>query len=256
VISESTTAHTATSVNATFAPLGTFNHVSFEYNSQSVYVYEPLVVGPTVRALASSDLTAGHIALPAGAVISTMLTSVDMMPITVNPTWWAYDAYNLNPRGARAAQHADMQRLNNGEGYNSDNGTSSGSFSLVNTGLTTFERNGDACIELPFASNVPGVAAGNSDAVNGVYANGGQLRAFDSASYFGFFIVRKDSKISVPSRSGQDDVEGASATRSHERPCPRERLPPPDHGEPDGRFAAAVLKTTSTTSSWRPPPRT
>lgn len=243
VISESTTAHTATSVNATFAPLGTFNHVSFEYNSQSVYVYEPLVVGPTVRALASSDLTAGHIALPAGAVISTMLTSVDMMPITVNPTWWAYDAYNLNPRGARAAQHADMQRLNNGEGYNSDNGTSSGSFSLVNTGLTTFERNGDACIELPFASNVPGVAAGNSDAVNGVYANGGQLRAFDSASYFGFFIVRKDSKISVPFAADKTTWKGfgdAVLTSDRARESVFRRLQ--ITVSPDGRFAAAVLK--------------
>ncbi len=242
VITESTVAHTSTSVNATFAPLGTFNHVSFEYNDQSVYIYEPLAVGATVRALAASDLTATHNGLPGGVALGTMLSNVDMMPITVNPTWWAYDAYNLNPRGARALQHADLQRMATGEGYNSDSSVTT-SFSQLNAGTRTFEHNGDACIELPDAANVPTVPTGTSNTTTGVYANGGQLRAFDNASYFGFFIVRKDGKISVPFASDKATWKGfgdavLTSDRAKESVFRRLQITV----SPDGRFAAAVLK--------------
>jgi|GEM_PF-2722950 len=242
VISEATAAHTASSSQPSLAPVGSYNHVSFEYNDQSVFVYEPFAVGPTVRALASTDLTTGHNALPGGVSLDTLLRNVDMMPVTVNPTWWAYDAYNLNPRAARATQHADMQRLNNGEGYNSDVGSST-SMSHATCGTNTFEHNGDACIELPNASNVPGVASGTFNTATGVYANGGQLRAFEGTNYFGFFIIRKDSKFSVPFAIDKATWKGfgdavLTSDRTKESVFRRLQITV----SPDGRFAAAVLK--------------
>ncbi len=244
VISESTAAHTSTSTQASLAPIGSINHVSYEYNDQSIFVYEPFAVGPTVRALASTDLTAGHNALPGGVSLDTLLRNVDMMPVTVNPTWWAYDAYNLNPRAARATQHADMQRLNNGEGYNCDVGSTT-NMSHATCLTNTFEHNGDACIELPHASNVPGVASGTFNTATGVYANGGQLRAFEGTSYFGFFIVRKDSKISVPFAIDKATWKGfgdavLTSDRSKESVFRRLQITV----SPDGRFAAAVLKNS------------
>jgi hypothetical protein len=264
IITESTVAATLTTVNSSFAPQGTFNHVSFEYNDQSVYVWEPNAsVAMTVRALATTDLCAVHTkpvnpspltATAAPPTLATMLANFDHMPVTVNPTWWAYDPYNINPNSARALQHADPQHLNNSDGYNSDSTESYGNsvwYIAINSGagsgFNTKERDGDSCIELPFANNVPGVAAGNVDLVNGIYANGGQLRAFDGGTYMGFYIVRKDSKIYIPFAINKATFAPAmqgfgdavlSATRSVASALRRLQI----SVSPDGRFASAKLK--------------
>lgn len=246
IITESTAAHTATNVNSTFAPTNSYNHVSFEANNQSVFVYEPYAVGPTVRALTSADLTATHLGLPGGVTPDTLLRNVDMMAVTVNPTWWAYDAYNHNPRAARALQHADLQRLGRGQGYNADAmGTTS--YANASYGTNTFERNGDACIELPYASNVPGVSAGNRDLGTGVYADGGQLRAFEGASHFGFFVVRKDSKIYVPFALAKGAWQGfGDAVLTNDRTTDGVKRRLQITVSPDGRFAACVIKNVTT----------
>ena len=246
VITESTDLHTATNLNGTFAPLGSYNHVSFEYNNQSVYIWEPYASAMTVRLLATTDNTHASVAgLPGTVTLSTVLTSIDHMPVTVNPTWWAYDAYNLNARGARALQHADLQRLSNGEGYNADS-ASTGSMSTYSIGLDTFERNGDACIELPAASSVV------HDPSTGVYNNGGQLRAFDGNgvssgqnTYFGFYIVRKDGKLYVPFAidrltSGFEGFGDAVLTSTRTAPSVYRRLQMTV--SPDGRIGAVKMK--------------
>ncbi|MCC7138576.1 MAG: hypothetical protein IT460_09150 [Planctomycetes bacterium] len=244
VISESTALHTATAVNATFAPLGTFNHVSFEYNDQSIYMWEPFASGMTVRTLSTADNTHSSVAgLPGTVTLSTVLTSIDHMPVTVNPTWWAYDAYNLNALGARALQHADLQRTWLGEGYNADS-SSTTSMSVNNAGLDTAERNGDACIELPAATSVV------HDPSSGVYNNGGQLRAFDGTgtggnTYFGFYVVRKDGKIYVPFAidrvaSGFEGFGDAVLTSNRAASSVYRRLQ--ITVSPDGRIGAVKMK--------------
>jgi hypothetical protein len=149
-------------------------------------------------------------------------------------------------------QHADPQHLDNSDGYNADSTSSYGNsvyYTSVSSGYGTAydtkERDGDTCIELPFANNVPGLTAGNRDLVNGIYTDGGQLRAFDGATYLGFYIVRKDSKIYIPwvINKGAAGIAGfgdtvLSSTRTVSSVHRRLQI----SVSPDGRFASARLK--------------
>src|SRR4029077_4523699 len=65
-----------------------------DMNSQTVEVLEGYSVGAAVRALASGDLAATHIN-PTGSTLAASLTNIDFLRTSVNPTWWAYDVYNI-----------------------------------------------------------------------------------------------------------------------------------------------------------------
>jgi hypothetical protein len=238
IVTQSTASNNNTTPQ-TWLPIGTINDVSYEYNSVDVLVWEPFSAGSSVRPLDNTkDLTATHQALPGSTSLSSMLTSVDIMSITVNPTWWAYDGYNLNARSARSMQGGSPQRGLNGASFGADGYTYYPYYnSIYNNYIDTYERQADTCIQLPATS----VAHSPS---TGVYADGGQMYGFENASYFGVFIIRKDSKIYVPFALAKSaGYEGfGDAVLTSNRTASGIFRRPQITVSPDGKFAAVKLK--------------
>ncbi len=214
--------------------------LAYDTPSQTVEVLEPLAGGMQVRALTSSDMAATH-ANPTGASLATALSGIDFLSVTTNPTWWAYDNFNLNAQGARGFQHADPERMFMHTDFNSDN-----QWTQKNYGY--YSPSGGLEHASNSATELPEVTSGvTHDPAAGVYANGGLLYGYDNPTTgeFGFLVVRKDSKVYVPfsmvrgtSNKGFGDawcvssVNGSSTLRK-----------PQITVSPDGRWAAAKIKT-------------
>lgn len=220
VITESTSSLTAT--GATDA---------FNDQNQTVRILEPLSTGAVYRNLTNADdLTANG--LPnstAGTALGTILSSVDLMRVSVNPTGWWDDTHGLNASGARPGQHSDMNKS-----YTYSN-------SAWQSGANPIPWNPSAsAVRLP---NATGVTTNRSQ---GIYASGGRLYAFENSSHVGVFIVREDSKIYLPvvldKANGWltlgDGVTSAKGTgHSLSRMCQLTI-------SPDGRFGAMKMKQT------------
>ncbi len=214
----------------------TFIDSTYEVPDQTVEIFDAFTLTPTVRQLSAGDMAATH-TNPTGLALSSALKNIDFLSVTVNPTWWAYDNYNLCALGARAAQHADPERRYEAIDYNSDSFIKMQNGSMPAEG---FENSSNNAVELPETT-----AVAHSPAT-GVYANGGLLYAYDNPSQaeYGFFVVRKDSKIYVPfsivksgSATGFGDgwVTSTLTAKSMLRK-------PQITVSPDGRFAAAKIK--------------
>jgi len=206
---------------------------AFNDQNQTVRILEPLSTGALYRNLTNTDdLTANGI--PASTTATTLagiLTSVDLLRVSVNPTGWWDDTHGLNPSGARPGQHSDMNKS-----YTYSN-------SAWQSGTNPIPWNPSAsAVRLPDATGV------TTNRATGVYASGGRLYAFEGGSQLGVFIVREDSKIYLPvvldKSAGWltlgDGVSQAKGTgHSLTRMCQLTI-------SPDGRFGAMKLKTTNT----------
>ncbi len=215
---------------------------SMEFPSQRVEILEPKTGSAVVRALSNAlDMATTH-THPLGGTLDGSLTNIDFLRVSVNPTWWAYDAYNANAQGARTMQHADPERFINSQAFGGD---SQRSYSYPNDAASFpegFEHASNPAIEIPEARGASPFAVTHNPAA-GVYANGGLLYAYDQGSEFGFFIVRKDSKIQIPVAFDKSTFAGfgdawitSSSSYSGLLRIPQITV------SPDGRLAACKLK--------------
>jgi hypothetical protein len=227
---------------------------SMDFNSQTVEVFEP-GLSPVVRPLNDSkDMAPTHVH-PLGGTLAGSLTSIDFLLVSVNPTWWAYDVYNLNAKAARAMQHNDPERACQGAAYGSDysqkESYTTACMGTNSPNLNGYEHPANPAIELPYipttASSVSPLAAPSGASGSGTYVNGGLLYAYDRTNEFGFFIVRKDSKIQIPvafakpSAGGLYTGFGDGWVNSSTGVTQMLRVPQITVS-PDGRWAAAKLK--------------
>jgi hypothetical protein len=236
IITESTTSEAIT--------LSSANEVMNEHN-MTIRALVPYSSTPVVRDLDDTKDLVGTIptdfasSLPASGQLDTLLSGVDILRPTINPTTRNDDIHQLG-YGARAFQNADRNPYTNyiGDGY-------PGNFYW-------WEPNAPAVQLMP-------TTAVTHDPENGVYADGGRLFAFENADYFGVFIIRRNSRISVPivfDKSGTwksfgdavDEPQGASVRSSLRSPQMT--------FSPDMRYAAMKVRTTlplasSTSDQWQ-----
>ncbi len=216
--------------------------VSMNFNSQRVEILEPKTGVPVVRALSDAlDMASTH-THPLGGTLNGSLNGIDFLRVSVNPTWWAYDGYNANAQGARTMQHADPERYMNAQNLGSDS-YKQYSFAVSPSSFPEgFEHASNPAIELPEARGASPFNVTHSPST-GVYADGGLLYAYDKSGEFGFFIVRKDSKIQIPVAFNKSTFAGfgdawitSSFTHSSLFKVPQITV------SPDGRLAACKLK--------------
>jgi len=212
----------------------------------------PNPAGDTIRSPNDSDLPgngAGKIGLPSeagsGTSLSTLLTNMDLLRVSVNPTTYYDDVNHLNPNAARPFQDGDRNACYAYYGVATWGTTSyspSSSYSYQYQNQPT-----GTCVRLPVCSS----ASVSQNLPNGVYKTGGKLYVFDTSAYFGIFIIRKDGRIYVPaafekSTSGyrsfgdnwtQGYVSAGSANSVNK--IPQMTI------SPDGRFAAFKLRTST-----------
>jgi hypothetical protein len=209
--------------------------------------------GDVIRSPGTTDLPGSgtdRIGLPAeagsGTTLATLLTSMDLCRVSVNPTGWWDDLHHLNPRAARPFQDGDGNACYAYYGVGSwgttsytANSTSSYQYQYQPTGLS---------VRLPVCTDT-GVTQNTN---LGVYTNGGKLHVFDSSAYLGIFIIRKDGRIYVPaafqkSSSGYvsfgdnwtDGYTSSSGQLNSINKLPQMTV------SPDGRFAAFKLRTST-----------
>jgi len=104
----------------------------------------------------------------------------DLMRCYVNATGWWNDSFQLNPKAARAFQHAD-----GGRAY----------YEYYGNEYYCYSPNPETT-----AVALPDIVDGSvtADLGNGLYTDGGKLYPFENDTHFGVFIVRNDGKIYVP----------------------------------------------------------
>ncbi len=128
--------------------------------------------------------------------VATLLTNVDLLRASTNPTGWWDDSFNMNPKAARGLYHGDLnnsQYYNNlGYQYNYSYAYQSGSYSYSYAYGRGAQPESTA-VDLPVCS-----ASVTHDPDQGIYTDGGRMYPFDSSKYFGIFIVREDGRIYVP----------------------------------------------------------
>ncbi len=218
---------------------------TMNYNTQTVEILEPSSGTPIVRALAATDFVATRTHPIGGGTLAGSLTNIDFLMVSVNPTWWAYDGYNLNSKGARSFQHADPERRQRTDAFGSDYGYPTYTYapSGYNEGR---EHASNPAIEIPKTVSAAPITVTHSPAT-GVYTDGGLLYGYDNSTEFGFFIVRKDGKIDLPfalnkATSGFTGLGDAWVTSTIAK-GPMFRMPQITVS-PDGRMAAAKLKVS------------
>jgi hypothetical protein len=225
IITESTT-----SVNTTRQSLLNNDH------QMTVRVLRPFSSGMVVTNLANGDLsntTSLPSGLTPGTTLANLLSTIDILRVTVNPTGYWDDIHGLNSNGARPGQHADPNR---DYGYYNPMWQSGGNPQTQQPSVTA--------VDLPSAPTAVGTTG------TGVFKDGGKLYAFQSATRFGVFIIRSDASIAIPCAfdttsgfsgfgDGLVDVYGAnknSSLRTVQLAV-----------SPDGRFGAMKLKLTTAT---------
>ncbi len=205
----------------------------------------PYTSGAQLRNLNDSDLVGNgtdRIPLPteigSSTSISTLLTNIDIVRVSVNPTGWWDDTNALNPRGARPWQHGDRNEYYPyyGIGYNGN------TYDIYGYNSDQVQPSATA-VRLPACTS----SAVTADLQTGVYTDGGKLYVFDAASYFGIFIIRKDGRIYVPaafSKSGTWSSFGDNWMESYSTSTSQLSLVkiPQMTVSPDGRFAAFKLR--------------
>ena len=227
---------------------------TIENNTMTVEALDPFSGTPVVRQLASTDMAATHTHPIAGGTLSTSLKDIDMLRVSVNPTWWAYDGLGTNPRSARAMQHGDPERwfsyCNFGSSYAYNTSTSNYYGNVTPSSYQEgLEKASNPAIEIPTTTLVVGTTTSpftvTHDPSAGVYTDGGLLYAYDKPAEFGFFVVRKDSKIFIPWAHDKSSWSGlgdgwlvTGQTRGGQMRMPQITV------SPDGRMAAAKLKPT------------
>jgi hypothetical protein len=178
---------------------------SYDNNVQTVEVFEMYSAGGQVRLLSDgptppSDMAATHVnpslrndgTNGGRTYLKDMLLDVDFLRVGVIPTSRYYDVHQLNTKSARAWQHCDSDRKWPFEAIGGDvSSRYPSSAGAINEGG---DMTSNSAVELPET------AVAHSPAT-GVYADGGLLYGFDGPNCFGFFVVRKDSKIYVPCAS-------------------------------------------------------
>jgi hypothetical protein len=218
-----------------------YDDVSYAFGDQTVEIFEPFSGSPTVRALDDAkDMVADH-AHPLGGTLAGSLSGVDLLQVSVNPTWWAYDSMNLCAQGARAGRRGDWQRRYAADALHSDHFRRwSGGGAIPLTGADHASNVG---VELP---GVRGSTPAHAPQ-DGVYADGGLLYGYDNDDEFGFVIVRKDAKLEIPvafeKPSAGGDFTGfgdgwVSTNPAHPSGIRRPQITV----SPDGRFAAVKVK--------------
>jgi len=233
----------------------TTSYVSSGYDNRgqndtamSIKLLIPNVSGDTIRAPNTNDLVGtgtGKIGLPAtagsGTTLASLLTSIDLLRISINPTTYYDDINHLNPNAARPFQDGDRNAVYAYYGVatwgtTSYSPSSSYAYQYQNQPVAT-------CVRLPVCSST----AVSPNMQQGVYKSGGKLYAFDASSYFGIFIIRKDGRIYVPAafqkstsgyRSFGDNWTSAGQQNSVNK-IPQMTV------SPDGRFAALKLRQDS-----------
>jgi hypothetical protein len=217
---------------------------SYGYASQTVSIFEPFSGTPTVRSLQSGDMAAGHTHPISGGSLSDSLSDIDFLSVSVNPTWWAYDVFNLNARSARAAQHADAERRYVGDALHSDWWARTFGGGGYPRPVAGSDHSSNLAVELPEATG----ASPSHDPASGTYRDGGLLYAYDNDDEFGFFVVRKDGKLQIPVAFRKPSAGGTYTgfgdgwiTADRTRPSGVRR--PQITVSPDGRFAAVKVKT-------------
>ena len=236
---------TESTVSATINSTRSYGYVGMDYEFMKIRAFQVVAGIGSVSNLTSDDLI-GTIPSPATANgianddLGKLLSGtggtggdadLDLVRIVANPGGYWNDNGNINNENGSAGQKGDHSG-----GYAYQNETYQyGSTDPDNT----------SCFMVPYADGV------THDPANGVYANGGQMYAFDSANYFGFFIIRPDSKIYVPwaTRKGTFNTFGdtmwmtrANNRRSILRSCMLTV-------SPDGRTAACEITPDQPTSS-------
>jgi hypothetical protein len=212
---------------------------TYDAPNQTVEIYETFSAasgGSSVRALTSADFVAGQSVSPAGNSLATALSSIDFLSVSVNPTWWAYDNFNFNPSGARGFQHADPERLFYHTDFGSDHNYTLRAYGYyMPTG--GMEHASNSAIELPAVTTI---AANNAA---GIYTNGGLLYGYENSTEFGFFIVRKNSKIYIPFSMAKASTKGFGDCWCINSTAGNSAMRKPQITvSPDGRWAAAKIK--------------
>src|SRR5204863_352617 len=110
---------------------------------------------------------------PTGNTLANTLTKIDFLRTSVNPTWWAYDVYNLNTRSARAMQHASAERLYGPNNFGTD--TNRIQYTSGNW-WNGFEHAGNPAIEIL-------TVGGAGDTTDGQYLYGDTLTATNFSLY-------------------------------------------------------------------------
>jgi hypothetical protein len=239
IITESTTAYASTQSGP-----GLNDH------NQTVKVVDPLSTSVNTRALTDlDDLTATGI--PPGQLggsppnLPTLLTGIDIMRVTINPTGYWDDTFGLSSQAARPFQHADPNRYYT-YGAMSWQSAQSGVYN-------TWEPNASS-VDLPSANvGSPSFAPIANNAPAGVFGDGGRLYAFQSSTRFGIFIVRKNADIYVPLAIDRTATGFSGFGDGHLQP----RNPDiRSHQQmvqmavsPNGRVAAMKLKTNLNTGA-------
>ena len=235
--------------------------------SMRLKVLLPLSTGATKRPLSNStDLAAGT-SIPTeaeGASLRDLLGGgsdedygVDLLRVSINPAGWWEDSFNFNPKGAKGLEHADANKVYNyrpdafAYKYDYKYSNSSGYSSVSNYEYGTSTE--VSAVRLP---DYEGDEV-THDPSSGVYTNGGKLYAFDSADYFGVFVLRSDSKFYVPvafDKSGDSGWKSFGDNWLDDYPDSEKefQLPmwkiPQMAVTPDGRFA--VMKVSTATHGW------
>lgn len=183
---------------STTAYSGTQSGPGLNDHDQTVEVVEPTVSVVNTRALTNADdLTANGMpttlslgAAPPVPTLSTLLTGIDIMRVTINPTGYWDDTFGLSSQAARPFQHADPNRYYTYGAMSWQSGQSSV--------FNTWEPNASA-VDLPNAiAGTGSVAPILNVPASGVFGDGGRLYAFQSSTHFGVFVVRKNGDIYVP----------------------------------------------------------
>ncbi len=254
---------------------GAAENNAMQYADQTVEIFEAFTLSPVVRNPTTSDLTVGHDTSagtnPTASNPGTNFKNWDFLTVTVNPTWWAYDAYNLCAKSARGAQNADPERTYMAQAFGSDGfrkntyyGTSpeihAGTYAYgYSTPYTPgFEHAGNLAVDLPNCTT-PGVThdpLGTTTGGVGQYTDGGLLYAFSrdpsaTTGQFGVMIVRRDGRIYVPfswDRSFSPSLDGfGDGCVGKGASVPSSIKQPQMTVSPDGRFGAMKLKKSVTT---------
>lgn len=195
IITESTLSETGTQYTTAFNDAGQTVKVMRPFSSgiavSSLATPTGTGAGLTTTAANRGDLTIAHpygtSVTSAGTLmntaswLSTLLTSVDILRVSVNPTCYTDDFNHLNSTGARPGQHGDP---NHQYGYYNP---------LYDPGSSPIpDQPSITAVDLPKATGVthnPGI---------GVYNDGGKLYVWRASGKFGVMIVRTDSSLYLP----------------------------------------------------------
>lgn len=229
-----------TESSKSFTGTSTTSQAQTDMHDDTMRIKSFAVVGGsgTISALSADDLAPGT-TIPAetgvGTTLKTLLsdTNNDLLRFAVNPNGWWNDNHNMHPKGARAATRMDR---NTNRTNSQVNGYNSGQW-----------QPGATDVILPAAPTAPNTP------LAGIRNDGGRMYAFDNATHFGLFVIRRDASIYIPwatakgntasGLSAQKFGDGMVTTTSNSN-----LLVVPLSVSPDGRVGCVKIVDTTSTS--------